>query len=146
VAGLEDVALWHERDISHSSVERIVLPDSLMLAYYMAVRFRAVVDGLVVYPERMLANLDASFGLVFSQPVLLALIEAGCSRDDAYRIVQRSAMRTWDEQRPFVEILREDPDVTGTVDAARLDACFDLQHAIGRAGRAIDALDTPGAR
>ena len=145
VAGLEDVALWHERDISHSSVERIILPDSLMLAYYMAVRFRAVVEGLVVYPERMKANLDASFGLVFSQPVLLALIEAGCARDDAYRIVQRSAMRTWDEQRPFLEVLGEDPDVTGTLDETRLAACFDLQHSIGRAGRAIDALDLPDA-
>ena len=92
-AALEDVALWHERDISHSSVERIIVPDSLMLAYYVLVKFTQVVEDLRVYPERMLRNLDASFGLVFSQPVLLALVEAGATRDDAYRIVQRNAMQ-----------------------------------------------------
>ena len=95
--GLEDIALWHERDISHSSVERIVLPDSLQLAYYLCVRFRAVAEGMVVYPDRMRANLDASHGLVFSQPVLLALVESGMTRDDAYRVVQRDAARTWED-------------------------------------------------
>ena len=92
-AGLENVALWHERDISHSSVERVIVPDSLMLAYYMAVRFRSIVEGMVVYPDRMLRNLDASHGLVFSQPVLLALVERGLARDDAYRLgaAQRDA-------------------------------------------------------
>ena len=91
-AGLENVALWHERDISHSSVERIILPDSLQLAYYVLVKFRSIVEGMHVYPERMLENLDASYGLVFSQPVLLALVESGMTRDDAYRAVQRNAM------------------------------------------------------
>src|SRR3954469_4048842 len=99
-AALEDVALWHERDISHSSVERIIIPDSLMLAYYQLVKFTDIVQGMRVYPERMLRNLDASFGLVFSQPVLLALVEAGMSRDDAYRVVQRNAMRAWQEEQP----------------------------------------------
>ncbi|MCZ7535730.1 MAG: adenylosuccinate lyase [Acidimicrobiia bacterium] len=140
-AGLENVALWHERDISHSSVERVILPDSLMLAYYVLVRFRTVVEGMRVYPERMIENLDSSYGLVFSQPVLLALIEAGLNRDDAYRLVQRSAMRAWEERRAFRDILAEDDDVTGKLDAGRLDACFDLRHAIARVGRTFDVLD-----
>ncbi len=140
-AGLEDVALWHERDISHSSVERIILPDSLMLACYMLERFRQLVEGMRVYPERMLENLESSYGLVFSQPVLLALVEAGMTRDDAYRVVQRNAMRAWDERRPFRELLQADPDVTNTLDAARLDACFDLKRALANVGRTFDALD-----
>jgi len=145
-AGMEDVALWHERDISHSSVERVILPDSLMLAYYLAVRFTSIVEGLVVYPERMLRNLDASHGLVFSQPVLLALVERGMARDDAYRLVQRAAMRTWEAERPFRDVLGEDPEVAAVLDAGALDACFDLARATARAGRAVDALDEVGSR
>jgi adenylosuccinate lyase len=144
VAGLENVALWHERDISHSSVERVILPDSLMLAYYVAVKFKTIVDGLVVYPERMLWNLDASHGLVFSQPVLLSLVEHGLGRDDAYRVVQRAAMQTWEEARPFRDVLAEDPDVTAVLDSPALDACFDLKRAVARAGLAVDALDDEG--
>ncbi len=144
-AGLEDVALWHERDISHSSVERIIFPDSLNLAYYVAVKFTSVVEGMVAYPARMLENLDASHGLVFSQPVLLALVEAGLTRDDAYRLVQRNAMRTWEERRPFLEVLRTDPEVVGVLGDDRLVACFDLDHALANAGRAIDLLDEPAA-
>jgi adenylosuccinate lyase len=140
-AALENVALWHERDISHSSVERIVVPDSLMLAYYMVVRFTQIVEGLRVHPERMLRNLDASYGLVFSQPVLLALVEAGKGRDDAYRIVQRNAMAAWQQERPFRDLLGADPDVTAVLDDARLDACFDLKRALANAGRVFDALD-----
>ncbi|MCJ7436193.1 MAG: adenylosuccinate lyase [Acidimicrobiia bacterium] len=142
-AGLENVALWHERDISHSSVERIVLPDSLLLAYYMAVKFRAVVEGMVAYPERMRENLDASHGLVFSQPVLLALVEAGLTRDDAYRLVQRNAMQTWEERRAFLDVLRSDPEVVGVLGDDALVACFDLDRALLNAGRAIDLLDDP---
>jgi len=144
-AGLENVALWHERDISHSSVERIILPDSLQLAYYMAVTFTAVVAGMVADPERMRENLDASHGLVFSQPVLLALVEAGLTRDDAYRLVQRNAMRTWEERRAFLEVLRSDPEVVDVLDDAVLAACFDLDRALANAGRAIDLLDDPSA-
>jgi len=143
-AAIEDVALWHERDISHSSVERIIVPDSLMLAYYVLVKFRAVVENLRVYPERMLRNLDASFGLVFSQPVLLALIEAGRTRDEAYRIVQRNAMLAWEEERPFRELLGADPDVSATLEEARLDACFDLKRALANVNRVFDALDDMG--
>jgi adenylosuccinate lyase len=139
--GLEDVALWHERDISHSSVERIVLPDSLQLAYYVAVKFKAIVDGMVVHADRMLETLDASYGLVFSQPVLLALVEAGLTRDDAYRMVQRAAMRTWEERRPFLRVLEEDADVRAALSDDRLRACFDLTRALEHAGRTVDALD-----
>ncbi len=140
-AALEDVALWHERDISHSSVERIIVPDSLLLAYYVLVQFTKLVTNLRVYPERMLRNLDASFGLVFSQPVLLALVEAGASRDDAYRLVQRNAMRAWQEERSFRELLAEDADVRAVLDDARLDACFDLKRALANVGRTFDELD-----
>ncbi len=140
-AALEDIALWHERDISHSSVERIIVPDSLMLAYYVIVQFTNLVSGLRVYPERMLRNLDASFGLVFSQPVLLALVEAGASRDDAYRIVQRNAMIAWQEERSFRDLLVGDPEVRAVLDDARLDACFDLKRSLANVGRTFDQLD-----
>jgi adenylosuccinate lyase len=140
-AALENVALWHERDISHSSVERVIIPDSLMLAYYELVTFTGVVQGLRVSPERMLRNLESSFGLVFSQPVLLALLEAGMARDDAYRIVQHNAMRAWTEERSFRELLGADPDVARVLDAVRLDQCFDLKRALANADRVFDELD-----
>jgi adenylosuccinate lyase len=144
-AALENVALWHERDISHSSVERVIIPDSLMLAYYLVMQFTRIADGMRVYPERMLRNLDASFGLVFSQPVLLALVEAGCTRDDAYRVVQRNAMRAWQEERSFRELLGADTEVTAVLDEARLDACFDLKRALANVSRVFDALDQADA-
>ncbi|MGH9014288.1 MAG: adenylosuccinate lyase [Acidimicrobiia bacterium] len=139
-AGLEDVALWHERDISHSSVERIVLADSAQLAYYLLVRFRGIVEGMHVHADRMLDNLEASHGLVFSQPVLLALVEAGRSRDEAYRLVQRNATRTWDEARPFLEVLRADEEVATALPAERLEACFDLTRSLEQADRVFEAL------
>jgi adenylosuccinate lyase len=138
-AGLQDVALWHERDISHSSVERIVLPDSAMLAYYVLRRMNRLVQGLQIYPERMIANLQSSFGLVFSQPVLLGLVQAGLTRDDAYRIVQENAGRAWDESRSFRELLEADERVT--VPAGVLDDAFDLSRAVRHAGSGVDALD-----
>jgi adenylosuccinate lyase len=137
LAGLQDVALWHERDISHSSVERIVLPDSSQLAHYMMRRLTRLVNGLQVFPERMRRNLDASHGLVFSQPVLLALVESGLSRDDAYRVVQRNAMRAWDEQVDFRSLLATDPD-TSSVD---LDAAFDLSRSLRHLDQIFDRLD-----
>ena len=101
LVGLENVALWHERDISHSSAERIVLPDSFLAVDYMLDRFVWLVEGLVVREERMRENVASSFGLYFSQRLLLALVESGLTRDDAYRLVQRNAMRAWDEQIDF---------------------------------------------
>jgi adenylosuccinate lyase len=138
-AGMQDVALWHERDISHSSVERVVLPDSALLAYYVMRRMARLLDGLQIFPERMLANLWASHGLVFSQPVLLGLVQAGLGRDEAYRIVQENAGRAWDEDRSFRELLDADPRVT--VPAAVLDDAFDLSRSVRFAGRGVDALD-----
>ncbi len=138
-AGLEDVALWHERDISHSSVERIILPDASIVTHYMVVQARRLIEGLVVDPARMLANFDLSYGLVFSQPVLLALVAGGLARDDAYRIVQRCAMRAWEERRLFRSILEEDPEMTLKPEA--LDEAFDLSRALRNAQRTIDALE-----
>lgn len=138
-AGMQDIALWHERDISHSSVERIVLPDSAMLAHYVLNRMSRLLIGLQVYPQRMLANLEASQGLVFSQPVLLALVQSGLSRDDAYRIVQENAMRAWDEGVAFRELL--DGDDRCDIDAKVLDAAFDVERSLRHVSRVFDALD-----
>ena len=141
-AGMQDVALWHERDISHSSVERIVLPDSATLAHYVLHRMRRLLLGLQVFPERMIANLEASHGLVFSQPVLLALVQAGLSRDDSYRIVQENAMQAWDQGRSFRELLDADPRVD--VDPAVLDRAFDVQRSLQHVSRVFVALDELG--
>ncbi len=125
VAALEDVALWHERDISHSSVERIILPDACLALDYMLDLLTFIMRGLLVYPERMRENLDASYGLPFSQRVLLALIETGLERHEAYKIVQRNAMCSWKERQPFRELLNADPDVTSRLSPAQLDELFD---------------------
>jgi adenylosuccinate lyase len=139
-AGLEDVALWHERDISHSSVERVILPDASLLAYYVLRKMTALVEGLVVHPDRMLENLDRSHGLVFSQPVLLALVASGMDRDAAYRIVQRDARLAWDEAKPLRMVLESDPEVP--LSPAQLDDAFSLERALRHARRVIDALDS----
>jgi adenylosuccinate lyase len=124
LVGLENVALWHERDISHSSAERIVLPDAFLALDYMLDRFAWLVEGLVVRPERMRANLESSGGLFFSQRLLLALVQSGLERDGAYRLVQRHAMRAWDEGLDFRELVRADAEVAGRVD---LETVFDLR-------------------
>jgi adenylosuccinate lyase len=123
VVGLENVALWHERDISHSSAERVVLPDAFLALDYMLDRFAWLVEGLRVFPARMRANLDSSHGLFFSQRLLLALVDSGLSRGDAYRLVQAHAMRAWDEEREFRDLVHADDAVASRVD---LDAVFDL--------------------
>jgi adenylosuccinate lyase len=126
LAGFEDQALWHERDISHSSVERVALPGATTLLHYMLVRFRSLVDGLVVRPERMLENIERGLGLHASSRLLTALVEeAGRSREDAYAIVQRNALRAADERRPFREVVEADPDVRAALSAERLAASFD---------------------
>ncbi|HEY3701197.1 MAG TPA: adenylosuccinate lyase [Acidimicrobiales bacterium] len=141
--GLEDVALWHERDISHSSVERVVLPDASLLAYYVLRKMTALVDGLVVHPDRMRENLDRSHGLVFSQAVLLALVASGMDRDSAYRIVQRDARLAWDEAKPLRMVLESDPEVP--LGPGQLDDAFSIDRALRHARRAVDALDTLGS-
>jgi len=125
LAALEDVALWHERDISHSSVERVILPDSTILLDYLLVQITRILEGLRVYPQRMRDNLERSQGLIHSQRVLLKLTEKGLPRQAAYEIVQRNAMRAWDEQRPFHDLLAADPEVAGRLSPEELKACFD---------------------
>ena len=137
VAGLENVALWHERDISHSSAERIVLPDAFLAVDYMLDRFGWLMEGLVVRPERMRQNLDAGHRLYFSQRLLLALVESGLSRDEAYRLVQRHAMRAWDEGLDFPELVRADGEIAGRVD---LEAVFDLGAYTRHVGVVFDRL------
>jgi adenylosuccinate lyase len=121
--GLENVALWHERDISHSSAERVVLPDAFLALDYMLDRFAWLVESLAVRGERMRGNLESSHGLFFSQRLLLALVESGLDRDEAYRLVQRHALRAWDEEQDFRELVRSDRQIAGRVD---LDNVFDL--------------------
>jgi adenylosuccinate lyase len=137
-AGIEDVALWHERDISHSSVERVILPDSSMLAFYVLRRAAPLMANLRVDAERMVANLWSSHGLVFSQPVLLALVAQGMERDDAYRVVQELARRSWDDGVAFRSLLEKDERVP--LSEAKLDEVFDLTRAVRNAGSTFDAL------
>jgi adenylosuccinate lyase len=124
-AALEDVALWHERDISHSSVERVILPDAFLALDYMLARSRSLMEGLVVRPDRMREILDSSRGLVYSQRVLLGLVERGLSREDAYAIVQRTAMRAWDEGGELGDLLADDPEVARHIAPADLQALLD---------------------
>ncbi len=128
VTALENVALWHERDISHSSAERVILPDACLALDYMLDMFTFIMRGLLVYPERMRENMAASYGLPFSQRVLNALIDTGLSRQDAYKIVQRNAMVSWKERRSFREVLDRDDDITTRIEAAQLDELFDYTY------------------
>ncbi|MFV1969827.1 MAG: adenylosuccinate lyase [Acidimicrobiia bacterium] len=127
-AGLENVALWHERDISHSSVERVALPDATILAHYALRRMRRLVENLVVDKDRMLANLESTQGLVYSQAVMLELVDTGMTRDEAYRIVQRNAMKTWDGEGTLHDNLAADSDVP--LDEGSLSACFTADRAL----------------
>jgi adenylosuccinate lyase len=125
LAALENVALWHERDISHSSVERVILPDSTCLVDYMLHQMIRILDGLQVYPERMRENMERSFGLLFSQRVLLKLTDKGLARQKAYEMVQRNAMAAWRDRTAFRDLLAADPEVTAQLTRAELDECFD---------------------
>jgi adenylosuccinate lyase len=135
-AALENVPLWHERDISHSSVERVILPDSTILVDYMLNRLTGILDGLLVYPDAMRANLEKTRGLVFSQAVLLALTRAGMKREAAYAAVQRNAMKVWDGEAGFRELLASDPEVAGVLSKSDLDAAFDASLTL----RHVDAI------
>jgi adenylosuccinate lyase len=126
VVGLENIALWHERDISHSAAERVVIPDAFLALDYMLDRFTWLVEGLVIRPERMRRNLEASHGLFFSQRLLLALIDSGLERPEAYELVQRTAMKAWDEEQDFAELVRGDREIVSRLDASALDDVFDL--------------------
>ena len=135
IPAMEDVSLWHERDISHSAVERVIGPDATIALDFALARSSEVIEKLIVYPERMRENLEASGGIVFSQQVLLALIDKGLSREDAYRIVQRNALAAWDGKGGFRELLAADKDVTKQLSKEELDGLFD-------AGRHLKHVDT----
>jgi adenylosuccinate lyase len=135
-AGMENVALWHERDISHSSVERVILPDGTILLDYLLAKFTEIVKGMRVYPERMRQNLAATHGVIFSQQALLALSKAGASREAAYQMVQRNAMRAWETGEEFRDLLLADPDVRAILGPAEIESCFDLGYHL----RHVDAI------
>jgi adenylosuccinate lyase len=126
-AGFENVPLWHERDISHSSAERIIIPDSTTLADYLLNKTATLIETMFVYPARMLTNLHNTRGLVFSGQLLLDLVEAGVSREDAYRLVQEHAMRAWKEDLDFHELVLKDPNIAGRVPRAKIEHAFDLK-------------------
>ncbi|MBI1864975.1 MAG: adenylosuccinate lyase, partial [Nitrospirae bacterium] len=135
-AAIENVPLWHERDISHSSVERVIVPDSTILVDTMLARFADLVGRMFVYPERMRANLEKMGDLVYSESVMLALVGKGLSRDEAYRLVQRNAMDVWKEGGRLGERLKGDPGVTRHLSPKEIDACLDLKHHL----RHVDAI------
>ena len=135
-AAYENVALWHERDISHSSVERIIFPDSTILADYLLAKTTSLIDKLLVYPKRMLRNLESTGGLIFSGQLLLDLAEAGMSREDAYRLVQGHAMRAWREELVFRDLVAHEPEITRRLSPEKLARTFDLQRQL----RNVDAI------
>jgi adenylosuccinate lyase len=140
VPAIEDIALWHERDISHSSVERVMLPDACIGLDFMLAEAQEIVGGLVVHADRMRSNLDRSCGLLFSQRVLLALVDAGIIRDDAYRIVQENSMRAWESGTHLRDLLKTDERVTGLLTTAQIDQCFDESRYLQHAGEVIARL------
>jgi adenylosuccinate lyase len=125
---MENIALWHERDISHSSTERIILPDSCLLLDYSLALFTSVMSGLQIYPQQMKRNLELTRGLVFSQRVMLALIDKGLSRQKAYELVQRNAMKSWKGNKKFLSLLKADPEVTASLPQGELEMLFDYQY------------------
>lgn len=135
-AAYENIALWHERDISHSSVERVILPDSTILADYLLAKTTALIENLLVYPERMQRNLASTGGLIFSGQLLLDLAESGMSREDAYRLVQGHAMRAWKEDLVFRDLVRSDRQITERLSPEQLEKTFDLQRQLGN----VDAI------
>ena len=128
LAALEDVALWHERDISHSSVERVIGPDATATLEYIAKRLAGVVGGLVVHEDRMLKNLNSSGGVINSEGVLLALVQAGLKRQEAYGLVQRAAMKYFNGEGAFMDNLIADPEVAALLTPAQIESCFSFEH------------------
>jgi adenylosuccinate lyase len=128
VTAYENVALWHERDISHSSAERVILPDATIALNYMLNRFGNIVKNLTVFPENMQRNMEKTFGLIFSQRVLLTLIDTGMVREEAYDLVQPKAMQAWEEQVPFRSLIESDERITSRLTAEQIEECFDYKH------------------
>jgi len=140
MAALENVALWHERDITHSSVERIILPDTFLLVDYQLALLTGVVEGLVVYPERMMQNLERTGGLPFSQRLLLSLVDAGMRREEAYAVVQENAMAAWEGGANFRERIRGDERVKGVLSPEELDRTFDLAYNLRHVDQVFDRV------
>jgi adenylosuccinate lyase len=140
LVGLENIALWHERDISHSSAERVVLPDSSIALDYLLHKAASLIDGLVVYPERMLENLNATRGLIFSGQLLLALTQKGVAREAAYEWVQRNAMKVWDEGQDFQTLIKTDADIQSRLSEAEIDRVFALDTYLRNVGRIFERV------
>lgn len=140
IVGLENVALWHERDISHSSAERIVLPDSSATLDYILAKTTSLLDSLIVYPENMLKNLDLTKGLVFSGQLMLVLTQKGVSREDAYAWTQRNAMKVWDEGGNYPELVKKDEDISSHLSAEEINRVFDLKHYLRNVGKVFERV------
>jgi adenylosuccinate lyase len=140
LAGLENVALWHERDITHSSVERVIIPDSFILVDYMLVKFKDVIENLVVFSKNMRKNIDKTHGLIFSQRVLLALTQKGMSREEAYQLVQRNAMKALDEEVEFKDLLKNDKKVLQILSPKEIESCFNLDYYLRHINYIFDRL------
>jgi adenylosuccinate lyase len=142
-AAMENIALWHERDISHSSVERVILPDSFIALDHMLRRFTRIASGMVVYPDRMRENLNRSRGVVFSGTVLLELARKGVSREQAYELVQRNAMRSFADRLDFKDLLLADGDVTGVLSPTEIERAFDLDEQLKHVDHIFDRVFQP---
>ncbi len=140
MAGLENVALWHERDITHSSVERVIIPDSTILLDYMFGLSHEIFERLIVYPENMIQNIQRTKGLIFSQRILLALVDKGVTREDAYKLVQRNAMRVWKEDTDFKTLLLGDGDVTAVLPKKEIEKCFDMGYHLRNVAQTFKGL------
>jgi adenylosuccinate lyase len=140
LAALENVALWHERDISHSSAERVIAPDATILLDFMMHRFSSLVEKLIVYPDRMAANLEKSRGLIFSESILLLLTRKNISREDAYAMVQRNAMNVWEGDQGFKDVLSKDPDVSAHLTKEEIEEAFDLEHQLRHVNSIFDRV------
>jgi adenylosuccinate lyase len=140
IPAMEDVALWHERDISHSSVERVILPDSTILTDYLLEKTTQLVDRLMVYPERMRRNLDMTRGLVFSGQVLLDLAAAGMLREQAYGVVQRHAMKAWEEEGDFRKAIEDDPEIGRVLKPEQIAEAFSLERQLRNVDRIFERV------
>ena len=141
MAAMENVALWHERDISHSSVERIIIPDSTNLMDYMLMKVNKLFEHLIVYPENMMKNLNMTNGLIFSQEVLLILVQKGISREDAYKLVQKNAMQVWEKNKDFKTLLKSDKDILNLLTENEIDSLFDLNKILVNINKVFERLD-----
>ena len=141
MAAMENVALWHERDISHSSVERIIIPDSTNLMDYMLIKVNKLFENLIIYPDNMLKNLNLTNGLIFSQEVLLSLVQKGVSREDAYKLVQKNAMQVWEQNKDFKTLLKSDKDILNLLTENEIDSLFDLNKVLININKVFKRLE-----